>query len=719
MSIDRATTLKNAEKLLRQGKLTDAIAEYARVVDDQPRDWNTANILGDLYVRNKQIDRAIEQFLAIADSLVEQGFLPKAGAVYKKVLKLKPDNEHALLRGADVAAQQGLLADARNNFKIVAERRRAKGDQRGVAQIVIQLAALDPEDVPARLAGARARLDQKDTEGALRDFKELAAMLSENGRQAEALEVLAEAARLSPEDAETRDRLLAVHLEAGDFNRAREFATTPQQFKDLAARLEGLGQSDEALAMLREAASLDPGDTELRAQLAQAYVARNDPASAAEFVSIESAGGDVALLLGVAEGHLLADRTEDGMAFIRHIVEHHPAHRQDVAIVGWNVAGHNPELGFRLVEMAANAAVAESDWPSAAAALQEFVTRVPKHLAALMRLVEVCVDGGLEATLYTAQAQLADAYLAAGSANEARFIAEDLVAREPWDRVNIERFRRALTMSGEADPDAVIADRLSGESPFTSTDLSFTDEMATVAPELVPELALEQPRPAEELPTAEGESANAAGEPALPAGEPALPAGEPPLAEVSFGSLALEAAAEPVSDTMEVDLNVVLSGMEAEPASAAHAPVEDLEGVFARLRSNLTQRSPVEEEAETQYAAGRELFESGRFEDSLSPLEIAAQSPRFRFMAGSLAGRAYQGLKLPQRAIEWFEKAAQAPPPTAEDGRLLLYDLADALESVGDVSRALAICLELQAVAGNYRDVPARVDRLAKVQARG
>ena len=73
-----------------------------------------------------------------------------------------------------------------------------------------------------------------------------------------------------------------------------------------------------------------------------------------------------------------------------------------------------------------------------------------------MRLVEICVDGGLEATMYSAQAQLADAYLATGAASEARVIAEDLVAREPWERANIERFRRALAMLGETDIDGII-----------------------------------------------------------------------------------------------------------------------------------------------------------------------------------------------------------------------------------------------------------------------
>jgi hypothetical protein len=107
------------------------------------------------------------------------------------------------------------------------------------------------------------------------------------------------------------------------------------------------------------------------------------------------------------------------------------------------VAEVNADAGYECIEVAARAAIAADEWASAAAALNEFVNRVPNHIPALMRLVEICVDGGLEATMYSAQAQLADAYLAAGQGLEARVIAEDLVAREPWDRASIEQFRRA------------------------------------------------------------------------------------------------------------------------------------------------------------------------------------------------------------------------------------------------------------------------------------
>ena len=172
-----------------------------------------------------------------------------------------------------------------------------------------------------------------------------------------------------------------------------------------------------------------------------------------------------------------------------------------MAQLGWTIAEHSPEAGFKVVELAADTAVGENDWGAAAAALQEFVTRVPNHIPALMRLVEICVDGGLEATMYSAQSQLADAYIAAGAATEALFIAEDLVAREPWDNSNIERFRRALELSGEPDPDALIASRLSGESPFTSTDLLLAGDSQLFAPpveattdeEPVPEIDVVEP----------------------------------------------------------------------------------------------------------------------------------------------------------------------------------------------------------------------------------
>jgi tetratricopeptide (TPR) repeat protein len=759
--IDRTGILRNAEKLLRQGKLDLAIAEYLRIVEDQPRDWNTANILGDLYQRAGQTDKAVEQFIRIADSLNEEGFLPKAGALYKKVLKLRPDHEHALIQGAEIAASQGLLADARSYLNAVAERRRHRGDQRGTAQIRIRLGSLDPADFEARANAARARAEIGDAQGALSDLKAIAAELTAKGREADAIEVLREAALINPEDEEIRERLLAVYIAAGDFARARQCAASADQFKALAAALDAGGHPDHALEALREAARLDPADTPLRSHLARAFVARGDMAAAAEYLTVETAGDDPQLLLTVAEIHLRSGRVDEGLVIVRRLLDEDPSRREAIALLGWNMAEQAPEAAFRVVELAADVAVAQGDWPGAAAALQEFVTRVATHIPALMRLVEICVDGGLEATMYSAQAQLADAYIAAGAAAEARYIAEDLVAREPWEKANVERFRRALVLLGEPDPDALIAERLSGQVPFTSTDLSFGDLSFDDEP-VTPAKAPPAAHPPEPEPvhvpaqSAKAEHRRRAPEPE-PAPEPEKtppPPVQPRAAakknktrreeashfELSSNAIDLDSILggfnkparqeevveeEHTVENAEVDLSVVLddikpSAKQPPPraAEAARPPDQpaDLDGVFAQLRDKASKQVDA---AEAQYRKGLALRDAGRIDEAMTALQEASRAPRLRFQTASLLGRMYRERKAVPQAIDWFERAAEAPAPTAEEGHLLLYELADLLESTGEVARALAICLELQADIGEYRDVSKRIDRLSKVQTRG
>src|SRR5215218_3503742 len=159
LASDRAESVKKAEKLLRQGKLDLAIAEYVRMVDEQPRDWNTRNTLGDLYVRASKPDQAVAQYQQIADHLFTEGFFPKAAALYKKILKIKPDEESVQLHLGEISARQGLLADAKAYFLAVATKRKARGDRAGGDEIVVRLGSLDPGDFDARVLAAKTLVE--------------------------------------------------------------------------------------------------------------------------------------------------------------------------------------------------------------------------------------------------------------------------------------------------------------------------------------------------------------------------------------------------------------------------------------------------------------------------------------------------------------------------------------------------------------------------------
>ena len=673
---DRDAALKAAEKALKLGKVDAAIAEYVKVVESQPRDWNSANTLGDLYVRAKKIEKGLEQYTRIADHLAEEGFYGKALALFKKILKLKPDNEYALLQSGDLAAKQGTLADAKQFFLQVADKRKARGDKKGAAEVQIRLGTLDPEDLEARLRAGQLAAEMGDNATALREYREVAAKLKKAEKHAEALKPLQMAYDLDKSDESVRSQLFNAYLETNP-DAARQLASGPDELKQIAAMLAKSGDPAAQLEVLAQVAEADPTNIEVRANLALAYMARGEVDKARTYLSAETAGTNPELWLTLAEMELRANRFPEGKAAVVQALALDRNQTQAVVILGCRLAESNPEAGYQPIDAVADAALAEGDFAAAAVALNEFTTRVRSHLMALMRLVEICVDGGLEATMYEAQAALADAYLDQGRAMEARIISEDLVAREPWNKINIDRFRRALVMLGEEDPDAIISERLSGESPFLATEkLDLNEGVSFDSPPVNQAPPLAAP-PAEARDTKKGTG---------------------------------KAPPEPES-SIEIDLTDMLN----EPAAQPQAPVRSLDQVFRGMRDE-SGRASSEEAAAEQYRLALTYHEMGMPEDAIKALEGAARSPRQRFDAASMLGRLYLERNDAPHAIEWLERAAEAPAPTPDAGRALLYDLAKTLESVGEHSRALAVFVELESESGGYRDVSRQIERLSKTR---
>ena len=342
-----------------------------------------------------------------------------------------------------------------------------------------------------------------------------------------------------------------------------------------------------------------------------------------------------------------------------------------------------PAAGFVCIDTTVDTLTAASKYAQGADLLKQFVARVPGQIPALLKLVEVCVDGGLESDMYETQAQLTDAYLATGQGAEARVIAEDLVAREPWEPAHIERFRRALVLLKVSDPDTLIAERLSGQVPFTAKDHFFVD-LGTIA----------------------------ASAPAVAA----PPAAEPPVEAPAPVATRTPRLRKP-ADEVEIDLTTMLGDLEGRAEMTPPDP-EDLNRVFDDFRSAVSSQDGSEEAAQHLKLA-RTYLEMGMSEEAIGALETAARSPRHRFEAAAMLARLHRDQKNLPRAIEWLERAAEAPAPDTEAGRELLSDLGSVLEATGETARALAVFLELQADAGNYRDIVARIDRLGRVQTGG
>jgi len=291
------------------------------------------------------------------------------------------------------------------------------------------------------------------------------------------------------------------------------------------------------------------------------------------------------------------------------------------------------------------------------------------------------------------------------------------VAREPWEHAHIDRFRRALVMLEVADPDALIADRLSGQGPFVATDpfmapdsIGDEQEPALLRPMTAGEPP--EPPPIEEPPA-----------PTTPVEEPPPPPSEPPKPPVRATEPDIPLRPRKPAG-LDIDLTNVLEELQGmgAPSKAAPAapepPPQNLDQVFGDLRSGMSRQTGAKEAAE-HLALARTYIDMGMQDEAIAALKTAARVPIHRFEAASLLGRMFQKRNDIPHAVEWFERAAEAPAPTETEGRELLYDLGCILDTAGETARALAVFLELQADAGEFRDVAARVDRLSRVQTGG
>jgi len=543
--------------------------------------------------------------------------------------------------------------------------------------------------------------------------------------------VFTEAAAIAPDDAELRRSLMSLHVARGQFDEARRYAHGAAELVEIADALFGQGRDEDALGVLSAAVEADPANITIRARLASAFIARGDIAGATSVLTDETAAAHPDLMWTVAAHELRDGRIPEGIELLRRIVEADPGRRDALVILGCSVAETNADAGFECVELAARTAIAGDEWGSAAAAFNEFVSRAPNYIPALLRLVEICVEAGLEGTMHTAQAQLADAYLELGSGTEARVIAEDLVAREPWNRANIERFRRALSLLGEPDIDGIIADRLSGQSPFLTTDFSRAAESQPAVDHEPPVKAQVNETPAPEL---------AAPAPVQPAVQPAAPdetskradetkAAPAPIAkEPDRGIHAVDVkdilndepphhqAPSTGAESHEVDLGEMLFGTE-KPAADAGRPSKSLESVLKGVREEVLQQASTPEMAEQHFKLASGYIADGMVDEAIAALEVASRSIRHRFRAGALLGKLYLNKGDGARAVEWFERASEAPAPTPAAAHQLLYELASTLEAQGETARALTLFLELRAEAGDFRDLDARLAHLTKAQA--
>lgn len=283
MAIDREKILVSAQKYVEKKKYDRAVAEYQKIVQEDPNDARILLKIGDLQSKMDAYADAIGTYERVGKFYASQGFSLKAIAVYKQIReiiarhvpKLEEQYAHITPKLAELYQQLGLTSDALAALDEVATRLQRQGREQEAIDIFRKIVDLDPTNPLPHLRLAEALSRAKDIDGAVAEFGLAAGQLVKLGRRDDALKVIDRLLhhRSDPEHARTSAELYLARSGANDGMQALAklqicFQANPRDLDTLgllARAFNQIGQANKAIEVQKETARLarDTGNTQL------------------------------------------------------------------------------------------------------------------------------------------------------------------------------------------------------------------------------------------------------------------------------------------------------------------------------------------------------------------------------------------------------------------------------------------------------------------------
>jgi len=240
MAYNKSKFVEAAQKLLNQGKVAQAIAEYQQILKYEPKDQVTLMTIGELYIRQGETFQAIDYFERLAQIFVGDGFLTKAIAVYKRIAKLAPEEIKPLERLADLYVQQGVMSEARPLFLQLAEIHLKNNRQPEAIALLKKLLLAEPDNLRIQIRLADLYQAMGQNADAIETYVSAAQRALARADHAECEKLADKALKLDPAN------VSAITVKARSYSAQGNHARAAEVLKDLPG-LEKGGEHAEFL----------------------------------------------------------------------------------------------------------------------------------------------------------------------------------------------------------------------------------------------------------------------------------------------------------------------------------------------------------------------------------------------------------------------------------------------------------------------------------------
>lgn len=248
-------------KGIRGEKVTSKdLQEQEATVRRDPNNLRALHKLGDLYAKAEQPEKAIEIYIRAAESYIERAFYQKAVAVYKQVLKMKPSLLDVQKRLAEVYIELGRRSDALAQYQNLARKYESTGNLTLATEMLLEMLALDSENVPLRVKLAELYLAMSESNSAIGEFEKALNSLAAKENWDDYIKVGERLLFAAPEHLGALKTIARVYLDTGEVMKAigklqKAFQLErrdPETLEVLAVAFDRLEQPEKTISVLKE-----------------------------------------------------------------------------------------------------------------------------------------------------------------------------------------------------------------------------------------------------------------------------------------------------------------------------------------------------------------------------------------------------------------------------------------------------------------------------------
>ena len=713
MSFDKSKAMRNAERYVAQGKIRNAITEYYTVVQHDPRDFATLNMLGDLHAKNSEKSQAVACYMQVAEHYNKQGFAQKAIAVYNKISRIQPNSIEVLAKLAELHKGKGALHEAKSHYTALAEHYEKAGRRTESLAMWKQIALLDPNNTEVCMSLADSYVRENKKDDAVEAYAEAGARFARQGKYDEAIRALMKGFDIRSTDLRILDGIVKAQTALGRATKAASLLeeileSEPYNRDVLYLLIECCIDSQNAAAAERAIVRLveiEPANYPKFLDLIRIYLNVNDP---------ESAGR----ILTMCSEYLLAGgQSDECRRWIEEILERDPKQLSGLRLLVRYSSWLNDENGFRMaLEKLNGAAASQGSVEDERFALAQLVVILPHEVRFRKRLDEINAEHGFE------DSPIDEELLRAQFAKEEAEPESDDASTEGVEKTNghkpSKKSKAGQSENGDEIIDAEIIEESSEKKPkggkrrrdkkAKSKELSAVDEQK-IQKEI------------ESITFYIENDYNELAEKALAALTKEFGDRE------EFAALRNRIGAEHEDETVDnapeettqedavVKEDAVADEVVAESVVAANTlGVDQIRSEFGLEGADETDTADYETRYHTAVAyQGMGLMEDAirEFQDAIALVQPNDGTRRF-YECSTLLGHCFMQNGMAHHAVTWLTRALEIDGISDEELHGLWYELAAAYEANGNDEEAAKLFEKVYAENVDFRDVAHRVKNL-------